>query len=780
MKTTPPLPKARRYEQGASLVIVVLLAMIVLAGLVVMSSNLALSSYRTTSEQKAILPAQFAAESGVAYAKAKLSAAQALMTAQDGFVQGSSILTARNLIGRLCPTPANLPSTAARQQTTVPGTQVVIPDSVVICTIPSLSSTQAALLTNIMNGGANTAATFNQYGISPSQREQFFTDLFAYNTDVSFGDAKIQSGLQPLALLQTGLDQYQFFFKVAGLTSTGSSDGSARKIQVEGNSTIHSMTISLVEDVTLVPTAPISVINKSFASYGLFINRGSNGGYYGAENYFSGPVHTNTIMSFGYTSGRDENGNLTADGRGQTIIMDGNFTSSGCAEVRYDASIGKDSCIGGATNQLYDATAGQTKTGDTMKLSGATSQHVAPNENTAGTYNDYGDSVFKMSVKKGNNAPQFGVPFVTMPKNAQDQKSLANTDGISMSGDVAQVKLTAGADKYQYISIAKTAADVANPVQFRYKPSTDTPPKMYMQMRTSTGAWVAARKAGPTETTNTLGWVAVRPGEAPGTFGGVVYTDGNVTSLSGPPRNAAGDATATGGAAISSFAGLTVAAEKNVTLTGDVKYETRCLSPNACVDANGNPTVDNMFGVFSGSGNIRVAWDPYNLNQVIDPNGILSAPQDIQIDGFLMASKDTATGADSGQIKPWNTRNNTAFSYIKSAAGKKGKFNVHGGTIKDADAYFGYVNSVGANILGWSENYMYDNRGQKKSPPGFPTTSVTVTQVPGEPTPVPNGKIKDYNFGVQKYNPNNSVACSATTNCIGFSLENEIRQGTLN
>lgn len=68
-------------------------------------------------------------------------------------------------------------------------------------------------------------------------------------------------------------------------------------------------------------------------------------------------------------------------------------------------------------------------------------------------------------------------------------------------------------------------------------------------------------------------------------FNGVIYTDGEVRSLSGPERSRATDP-ATAPPALAEFAQITVAAQGDIRITGDLKYE----KPPARACPPGNPT----------------------------------------------------------------------------------------------------------------------------------------------------------------------------------------------
>ena len=73
MKTSPLAHRLQR-QQGATLIVMVLLTMLMLLAVLLVTTNLTMGASRTTSDQTQTIPAQFAAETGIASAKAQLRA----------------------------------------------------------------------------------------------------------------------------------------------------------------------------------------------------------------------------------------------------------------------------------------------------------------------------------------------------------------------------------------------------------------------------------------------------------------------------------------------------------------------------------------------------------------------------------------------------------------------------------------------------------------------------------------------------------------------------------
>lgn len=285
---------SRKHEGGYALIVVVLLAMIVLAGLVIVTANMSLSSRRSTTQQKAILPAQLAAESGVAYAKAKLKAAEQLI-GQNAPPVGTTYGQIKTWISSLCPTATPVPvpgyNPATAPTTAVPNTPFSLPSSAVVCTINTFSPAQAAFFANLIagqngqvldsDGGASTtdmsSATYATYGLPTdyASRANFYDQLFAADANRTFASAQVKSGLRPVALMQTNTYEYRLYFQVGGMSSTGSKNGSSRLVTVDGNNSYHVLRVQFSFPQGTDP---------NFSAFGLFVNDFGTNGYYGYQN----------------------------------------------------------------------------------------------------------------------------------------------------------------------------------------------------------------------------------------------------------------------------------------------------------------------------------------------------------------------------------------------------------------------------------------------------------------------------------------------------------------
>lgn len=348
-------PRSNKYERGASLVIVVLLAMIVLGGLLVMTSNLALSSHRTTTEQKRNIPAQLAAESGLAYAKAKLDAAQKLFQTNFGVPvddNGKATLTGTQLtqaISMLCASQPNLPLTGTYSNTTLNLSNkryIVVPNSQKVCDLTTISPAQAAVFATLMPSTGKILKgspeplpvndTYADYNLSSANAADFFSDVFSSNKTINLGTSNIavKTGFQPIALLQisTGNSSkytYRMYFNPASLDSKGTNMDSSRRITMNGSDKINYV------DFTFTTEAA-----KTYAQYGLYVDNMKNGQMITYSTNANGRVHVNVIPNFG--SNPTANIKLEGQQAFDIFTLDGFFTSASCAAVDYKLA---DPCV---------------------------------------------------------------------------------------------------------------------------------------------------------------------------------------------------------------------------------------------------------------------------------------------------------------------------------------------------------------------------------------------------------------------------------------------------
>jgi len=152
---------------------------------------------------------------------------------------------------------------------------------------------------------------------------------------------------------------------------------------------------------------------------------------------------------------------------------------------------------------------------------------------------------------------------------------------------------------------------------------------------------------------------------------GMIYAEGQVQNVHGPGR--VGDQPLP---AIESNTQLSIVASDDIVITSDLTYEDF---------ADG----ENVLGLFSTDGNIRIAT---------------SAPDELKIDGFVMAS---------GDRKVFTVDNYWSGSY-------RGQVHLRGGVVQNRYGAFGTFSGSGS-MTGYGRDFQYDRRG--RVPPFFPALS---------------------------------------------------------
>jgi hypothetical protein len=198
-------------------------------------------------------------------------------------------------------------------------------------------------------------------------------------------------------------------------------------------------------------------------------------------------------------------------------------------------------------------------------------------------------------------------------------------------------------------------------------------------------------------TTLTLAGVPTNLSATPATQGTMIYVDGTITSLAG---------TGEGAAAIQDGANVTIVAQNDVNITGDVRYKTEPVTeaanqiPSTPVDTliPGNDKNQDL-GIFTANGNIILS------SSYADDN--------LQVDGSQAALGSSCASSSCGFL----------------VNGCINTFNNVGGQIQ--------TNIFGACLN--VENTYYDRRYNTKpgfAPPWFPGTTLSQNGSPTVGTPI--------------------------------------------
>lgn len=423
----------------------------------------------------------------------------------------------------------------------------------------------------------------------------------------------------------------------------------------------------------------------SFAQYALFTNvhrtgTGSSGQpiWFTDNTLFDGPVHTNQHFRFF-----------------RNPWFGGMVTSAGCNNP------GNGVC-----------------TSDSYSQGG-----FFHNGTTDGSFLGVGSMPDPSAPVVGANAPEFagGVgwtsPYIPLPANNQDQRAAAQAGGLYFGNSLYMMTVRATTDggsngignnmpadgsgtaAYQEIRGCRQVSgrlecreyriNASNQVQTRLVTyQSDTVPGGAYQSNAASRVWQTA---------------------SPATFNGAVFVEGQIDRLTGPTRpTATPDNPATAAPALASFAQMTIASNGLIRITGDLKYQdppcsgspTRSgtvVTPATC----DNLTADNILGVYSQSGDIRIGHNNSSSGSNVGRN----APRDVTIHGVLMSSAGVVAVDNWGE------------------GGARGTVNLLGGIIENAYGAFGTFNSsTGVMASGYARAFTFDRRtGAGMAPPFFPT-----------------------------------------------------------
>lgn len=395
---------------------------------------------------------------------------------------------------------------------------------------------------------------------------------------------------------------------------------------------------------------------SSFARYALFTNLFTNI-WFTDRTLFDGPVHTNGHFRF-YRS----------------PWFGGEVTSAGCL------SPGSQSCQGQTVPGAYFYGEGFVR-----------DRNMRPSAARPSYRNPYGTHAPEFTAGVDWNAS-----FIPLPPNSQDQRTAAQKSGLYFGSSITSLKL------YRKCLLGETEVACSEPLD---------PGVLKLQYIEVTYCVKTNKGKCPTNEVYRYGpdgllyqennrglFVPVLRNGAPVRFNGVIYTDGEVRSLSGPERSRDTDP-ATAPPALAEFAQITVAAQRDIRITGDLKYEKPPCTGVPTREPDGTVTpavcdnlgVQNVLGVYSQEGSVWIARE---------------APRDIHIHGTLMSSRGVVGVEDYDSIP------------------EKGSVYLLGGIIEYYSGAFSTVDpETGRNSTGYGQAFTYDRRFlQGLAPPFFPTT----------------------------------------------------------
>jgi len=431
----------------------------------------------------------------------------------------------------------------------------------------------------------------------------------------------------------------------------------------------------LIECTAIMPSGTTQTLRSyvqqsSFGKYAYFaVNDGA--GYWDYGNHFEGPVHFND----GHNG---DTGRSTFLWRNPTDIPIFTYTGADAFSVSDDITWWKDTFY----NTVPPSSASDY---NSIAAGGQATMTTGFQKDSSGSY---------ILDSGGNKVPNS--PAIPLPTTSYQQQYAALGDLVpasATSGD-PNAPTTAG------ISINTTGGFNADGGHVTGGLSIHGDSAMTLQVDGSGNQQILVTQGTVTQTvtidlnnnqttistpvTGHLGHFTVQT--LTGVPNGMVYSDGNITSLSGTVADNSTD----GSGNILHRSQMTIATDlansKDITLTGSVTYNTtRNLAVLQSQDTNFNQKAA-ILGLLGH--HVQVA-----------PN----APSNIEFDGSIFA---TAT-----------------FDYPNYASGGlKGTMTSIGGVITKDSGIFAVGNSDGSIASGYNEQYHYDSRLANHPPPYFPTT----------------------------------------------------------
>jgi len=542
---------------------------------------------------------------------------------------------------------------------------------------PGTETTVRTTLNTLYGGSTYTPITTGQAGSWPAKFQVTLTDApgFAAN-GLEFKGCQPIGGEQPgstcaapINTVKNPIRGYDYTYTYH-MIAYGRASGTTQKTTLEESGTL---TIKAL----VAPTADSTV---SFAAWGMFIDKsGICDGSTLVPGTISGPVFTNGAWNFG-SSGQYIFTDNVGSANGKAGFQ---FASNNCDQLAAQSDSKK---VGNSTVTIAPTFASPLKLGQAsiplpqndFDQQQAVLDGIGKSDGTAVTNNDRNAVLKNVSHTAYPKSGGTGV-YLHYDWDAGTSTGTFKGGGIYVEGDASIVM------NPSTVTIAGTpwTQQVYTIVQGTGKSAVTTTITMtFDPAHPSTGTTQIA--SGGT-TTNITGVPVRKDPDNPGLIEGdatMLYVNGNVTSLSGPGQ---------GQAAIQDGAAVTIAASKDITVTGDVLYKTEPVTltqnqiPGTAADTliPGNDKGQSL-GIYTSGGNINLKNSQANGN--------------LQIDASLAS---ISNGGSGGLV-------NTGSAITK--------LTIVGGRIQ---------NTI-QNINATTRNVFFDRRysANNFAPPWFPSTSV--------------------------------------------------------
>jgi hypothetical protein len=557
---------------------------------------------------------------------------------------------------------------------------------------------------------------------SLSARDKRFSDIngarFTVN-QVQLTSASI-SLTTPSSGTSTEVAVYRYWIQVTGSTQGGGSATVNETGQITTN-------IYLRDDS--VPSAGNRAF--SFSGFGAFFDNGdSNANSFLAAGTFTGPVHTNTHFSF-------------STSRNVTFR---NLVSQVDDYIRVDST---------NFNQGHKAIPTKDQTGIDISSEGykQTSAVPLPENNFSQEYAVINSTGI---TDLGTDGKPIDPPAAYAKDSKGDDKAVFDASG-RVTAETLAANLRNASNAQPTISAGKLSNGV-------YVPSSDgssiTGAGIYIKgnaddikLYTQNGDQYYVVKQGSTTTTITVSTknntTTIASGSKTKTFTGVptdrsertdkmdtshdqpgasLFVDGNINSL----RGGYDENTGSTFAALASDTRLTITAQGDISVTGDIKYASPVANSDGSPVSNIN-SVKNVLGIFTNDGNVNLAPN----SKYLAGNGL-----SMEINAAIVAFNSNKSN-DGGAIEG-------SITYTGSSSpGSSDKWKLVGSRVQASINNIGYSN----------RDIFFDTRfsGGKFRPPFFPGTNYTLSEPAPSPTPVVTITSADspYPVGMSWFRENN-------------------------
>lgn len=662
----------RHADQGAALILVVLMTLLLLAGLLVTTMKLGLSSRQTTSDQARTLAAQYAAESSLAAARSRLRDIQTLMAAQSIDLAKTLNLSTNTMqdwaqkwcqVGPSGWTPTSEFTSADPDKPNYP-----FAEQCVFTPAPSgtLPASQFDVLAELISDSAYSILPVAERPSGPANAnarkvwwKQTLMDPFTQTSDG--GRKRSDYQLRPLRAVALTSKIYRFYVGVVSMETGGKKNNSERVLRGR-NTVLTSWYFQLdasLDDLFFTNHHRMKSNSWQFNAPPdvNFVNQ-----------TFDGSIHTNEKFLFI---------------NGATAQFKGQVTSAGCRNLPLEGLPPSGNCdpipgvrIGNTTHTINN-----------LPANPSTSDRAAANASLQQIIDTATDVSFAPASEALPTPVDFTAAYRALPQNASDQQAAAQSGGLVLNNGAVGVNLFAGnaagqpltsyntttkrwaepSPTYQYIQvyIVNSAGQTVVDPQRRYRVDKDG---ALQKFNPSSNSWVNN-----------------------GSFNGVIYGQ-SLNNVTGPARIGAqnGNNLANVPPALASFSKVTLVAQ------GDVRIHTDLtMSDTPCTNAEyreetcqklGYNTPRNVLGIYSQSGDVVLST---------------STPSNLNIHAALAAS--------SGEIKAQNHDSRPV----------QGNVNLIGSMLQNWYGAFGTVNGLQSKS-GYGRNFSFDRRlGEGHTPPAW-------------------------------------------------------------